>query len=122
MKYRCCNCENVFSEEDVSEKESECYETGIACPGCQQNIQKSDSKNLNIKGINLVIISFIVGVAGNAMWAEWFLNLTGRLWWEAAFVAFIASIVIVIFLNLNNKEALIAQTESLVSDSEDISA
>ena len=122
MKYRCCNCENVFSDEDVSVKGSECYETGFSCPNCQQNIQKSESKNLNIKGINLVILSFVVGVAGNAMWAEWFLNLTGRLWWEAAFLSFIASIVIVIFLNLNNKEALIAQTELLVSDSDDISA
>ena len=112
MNFRCCKCESVFSESEAIDGASKGYINGFVCPNCHKNIQKSTERT-RIKGINLAIFSFILGALGNSVWDEWYFKLTGRLWWETAFIMFVMSIVAIIFLNRNNKEALISQTECI---------
>jgi len=111
MKYKCCNCKNVFADQGVMNVSRESNDVDFSCPGCRTNLKKCSSKESNIKGINFVIATFVIGVVGNSVWGDAFHKATEMSLLVASFGLFVLSIIIVIFLNLKNKDLFIAHTE-----------
>ena len=114
MKYKCCNCKNVFADQGLSPESKDSNKGNFSCPSCRTGLQKSSSRESNIKGINFVIVTFVLGVIGNSVWGDAFHEATEMSWLVASFSLFVLSIIVVIFLNLSNKDFFIGHTE--VSD------
>ena len=111
MKYKCCNCKNVFADQGISSESRDSIAGNFSCPSCRTGLQKCSSKESNIKGINFVIATFVLGVVGNSVWGDAFHEATEMSWLIASFGLFVFSIIVVILLNLSNKDLFIGHTE-----------